>query len=1188
MQVQDVTRVVVTGGGDLQPLVSSPASLAPSSPMGMLSLHQSDCVSYDGQGGDSERTTHFPALRHDSPTRPYDAASSPSPLYSPSQSPSKHNHSSHHKVLPASPLTKRSTPSRHSHNPSASFQRSGTNALTRHSHPSTSTPSNSVSSTPTLNGITLTPASNDTSKIIHEKNKSVTIVLGEQQVTYSTPSRQTSMPEPSDDQSSISKASYIVRITEGADSPKINSVTCIDTTNEVDTLKSKARLESEASDKGVSKPIMAGHARKLSYNSTAYTTNGSSSYSSANGVMKSWQDAYSAGFQEEASDDWRRSTSTLVPSAKLKAGDHVSWRSVASLVTGAALVLSAAAFLRLPGLLVVYGPGTFVPVVVLCLLLVGAPLALLEAGLAQFSSCSVIAVWRLLPLARGIGWSLVLLCGMWGVYTAGLAAPWLHYFLVTTAPPGAIQSVEVSNCSWASTGDAEAALLYFRHCVYGTSAEGGVGFSWPLPAGVLSLCFCAFLGAAGGASLQAVFSGIALAVALTGSVTQGCLAGWQVLTVLSHLSLAHLVAPLLTPTLDILASPQVWLAGLGQALLMLGPGTALLLNHASRFQFRFRVRRHIVVLTVLSVLVTLLVAVVTVLQMGLIRVEDLRSQQSAVYSKREAKSPFLPRNNFPSTILPSSNSDQASQSSALHELPNTVSSLGLIGDFAEQKQSISSVRDGSFSSVSGKLFRKKKRSLIMDEDLNDSITTESSELLTSTFTPMEMKLSSSLPPVQSSLPPLESTLPILSLMSANSQTAQPDPSRNSNSGSSRDITAGSRIKDNEAPYPKPQTESDDQFKFTSEVEGFTEATPPSTTCVDTSADPLDSTISPPPGLPAVTSSEHCFLRSIKHGASVHGPCSHQEVSTGGVFLLISHSLLYYHVPMEWLRPIFAATILCGVLCSGLGTVCGCLCVASVAGRESSHVAAVVGAGVGLLFTLLGAAPLVAENGLQLLSLLDVGVITPAIVWPATLMTVAIATAHGMGKIRKDFIFIIEKDISIMWVVWWAFIIPVTLVGVFVWQCVDWWRYGYSYRVFNDTTAVPTNTETETVYILWWQMTLLWALRVLLILPIPIVAIKVINSQLAYGIKDKLVSALQSSREWGEWGPQDPIEHHNWRRWREDETRPFASLERRLANRPLTYTHSTLSRNSSGGSSLSKLRSKYQRKELPIHATATAL
>lgn len=217
-------------------------------------------------------------------------------------------------------------------------------------------------------------------------------------------------------------------------------------------------------------------------------------------------------------------------------------------------------------------------------------------------------------------------------------------------------------------------------------------------------------------------------------------------------------------------------------------------------------------------------------------------------------------------------------------------------------------------------------------------------------------------------------------------------------------------------------------------------------------------------------------------------------------------------------------------------------------------------------------------------------LVPSLLWPSVLLTTAIAAAHGMNKLRKDFTFMLESKISVVWVVWWALMIPAILTGVFLWQIAYWWRDGYVYTVVNDVngnTTIHSSDSGDVVFIQWWQMALVQILRVVPLIPIPIVAARVINSQLAYGIKDKLISSLQSSREWGEWGPQDPIEHHNWRRWREDETRPFASLERRLAARPLTYTHSTLSRNSSGGSSLARLRAKYQKEEA-TPAAATAL
>lgn len=151
---------------------------------------------------------------------------------------------------------------------------------------------------------------------------------------------------------------------------------------------------------------------------------------------------------------------------------------------------------------------------------------------------------------------------------------------------------------------------------------------------------------------------------------------------------------------------------------------------------------------------------------------------------------------------------------------------------------------------------------------------------------------------------------------------------------------------------------------------------------------------------------------------------------------------------------------------------------------------------------------------------------------------------------------LEATVSLLWIPVWGVFIPLSLLGVVVWACVM------------DGQAVAVTDGPG------WRTALVWALRALVLLPVPITAIYVVKSQLAYGIIDKVASSLQSSREWGDWGPQDPIEHHNWRRWREDETRPIASLKRRFANRPLTYTHSTLSSESS--STLTRLRNKYQR------------
>ncbi|KAG0720988.1 hypothetical protein GWK47_047353 [Chionoecetes opilio] len=86
-----------------------------------------------------------------------------------------------------------------------------------------------------------------------------------------------------------------------------------------------------------------------------------------------------------------------------------------------------------------------------------------------------------------------------------------------------------------------------------------------------------------------------------------------------------------------------------------------------------------------------------------------------------------------------------------------------------------------------------------------------------------------------------------------------------------------------------------------------------------------------------------------------------------------------------------------------------------------------------------------------------------------------------------------------------------------------------------------------------RVAVVWGLRLLAVLPIPITAIYVVKSQLAYGVVDNTTTG-------GGGG--------------EDETRPITTLKRRLASRPLTYTHSTLSSESS--STLTRLRNKYQR------------
>ncbi|CAL4205852.1 unnamed protein product, partial [Meganyctiphanes norvegica] len=204
-----------------------------------------------------------------------------------------------------------------------------------------------------------------------------------------------------------------------------------------------------------------------------------------------------------------------------------------------------------------------------------------------------------------------------------------------------------------------------------------------------------------------------------------------------------------------------------------------------------------------------------------------------------------------------------------------------------------------------------------------------------------------------------------------------------------------------------------------------------------------------------------------------------------------------------------------------------------------------------------ATPMATQGGAALVSLLNMDILSLVVLWPPFTMTLSVASVYGVQKVRKDLTFMLESSICWLWTPFWAFFIPAIILGVVVWNVV----------LADDGLVLGVWPEL-------WRTVLIWGLRGLVILPLILTALYVVQSQLAYGIKDKIVSSLQFSREWGDWGPQDPIEHHNWRRWREDESRPITSLKRRLANRPLTYTHSTLS--SESGSTLTRLRNKYQR------------
>ncbi|XP_042870409.1 sodium- and chloride-dependent glycine transporter 2-like isoform X3 [Penaeus japonicus] len=281
------------------------------------------------------------------------------------------------------------------------------------------------------------------------------------------------------------------------------------------------------------------------------------------------------------------------------------------------------------------------------------------------------------------------------------------------------------------------------------------------------------------------------------------------------------------------------------------------------------------------------------------------------------------------------------------------------------------------------------------------------------------------------------------------------------------------------------------------------------------------------------------------------------MAVGTAMVTASHLLSVFPFPFTWLQQGVSTVVFLGLWCSGVTTVTICIHALIAAMRDAcdclpSAVLAFLIAPV----VVAGALPTSFKSGSAIVSLLDVDILTKVVLWPPLTLTLAVTAVYGIHKVRKDFTFMLEATVSWLWAPVWGVFIPLTLLGVVVWSCV----------MDSHHVAVIDGPA--------WRMVVVWGLRALVLLPVPITAIYVVKSQLAYGVKDKVASSLQSSREWGDWGPQDPIEHHNWRRWREDETRPITSLKRRFANRPLTYTHSTLSSESS--STLTRLRNKYQR------------
>ncbi|XP_069955692.1 sodium- and chloride-dependent glycine transporter 2 isoform X3 [Cherax quadricarinatus] len=778
------------------------------------------------------------------------------------------------------------------------------------------------SSKPTANG--------EAKKTTHEKNKSVTIVVNDQQVTYSnTPHTYTTNTDLQQHQANGITNGDLNHLPPASGEGVVVNGHAV-AKSDADTRPSSAASLPTRGDPDIQVRPLVGWWTEPSYSGASVVEDTASS------------------------DECHRSTLTLVHSPARtylsgEAGDTVggedsgeAWSSVVSGVCGVVLIIGAASILRLPRLLYEYGAGSFLAAWCAVLFVIAAPIAYLEACLSQFSSSAALAVWRLIPIARGVGWSTVVVCFYWAVVVLGYVAPIIHYILLWINP-ALLQMVSpvCSNTISNYTNAGDWALDYHRSCVYELPDEWQSGvkltFAWPLPATMAAAAVAISLIATCGARTLAGITGFTAILAVIGLSLQLGI-GLTEMYRRDIASLWELAHPFLIPQGNTLLQPRVWCAALAHVLLSLGLGVGLLMNFSSRGSFRFTLRRHLWGLLVLVVVMTALVTMVSVLQLTLL-----------------------------------------------------ASDRGL-----SVHQALSSLR----------------------------------------------------------------------------------------------------------------------YKYNN-----------------------------------ATVAGDNFVEIIDERAV--------GVSVGAAVITASHLMAVVTFPFVWLKQAVSTIIFIGLWCSGVttGTVCVHTLIAAL--RDARDCLPRATAALILAPLLLTAAtPSVTKGGAAVVALLDGDVLTPVVLWPPFTLTLAITAIYGIHKVRKDFTFMLEATVSLLWIPVWGVFIPLSLLGVVVWACVM------------DGQAVAVTDGPG------WRTALVWALRALVLLPVPITAIYVVKSQLAYGIIDKVASSLQSSREWGDWGPQDPIEHHNWRRWREDETRPIASLKRRFANRPLTYTHSTLSSESS--STLTRLRNKYQR------------
>ena len=88
---------------------------------------------------------------------------------------------------------------------------------------------------------------------------------------------------------------------------------------------------------------------------------------------------------------------------------------------------------RFPYLAYENGGGAFLIPYVILLILVGKPMYFMEVALGQFSQLGPLAVWKLSPIGRGIGFAMCTLSLIVAIYYNVIMAYCLHYMFASFA-----------------------------------------------------------------------------------------------------------------------------------------------------------------------------------------------------------------------------------------------------------------------------------------------------------------------------------------------------------------------------------------------------------------------------------------------------------------------------------------------------------------------------------------------------------------------------------------------------------------------------------------------------------------------------------------------------------------------------------------------------------------------------------